>query len=67
MDYNDFSAPVVFGTGANIVECVDITINDDSLMEPMEEFTVSITRGPGTDSRVQLGPPSSITIIIIGL
>ena len=67
MDYMAINESVTFPMGAGVVLCVNVDINDDTALEPTEDFTVGISAPPGTDPRVQLGPPARITVVIIGL
>ena len=48
--------------------CVNITIVDDTENEPVEEFTVSLDRTPGLNSRIILDPTDGeITLLDEGM
>ena len=54
---------LTFSPGGDTTECVDVTINDDSRTESLEEtFPFSLVQ---RDSQATLGEPNSGTITII--
>ena len=63
MDYGALSTTVMFGA-CQTQECVDITIEDDVVLENVESFFVNLSRSPGLDSRITLNPTRAEVQII---
>ena len=62
MDYIGLSMILTFDA-CDIRECVNITIVNDLVDEPVEEFDVTLERTPGLDSRISLRPVDARVII----
>ena len=60
MDYTPANGEFTFSPSASLWQCVNITIEDDSVSEPVETFSVSISTSVG---RVVLEP--NITVVEI--
>ena len=62
MDYIRLSRILSFAA-CETRQCVDITIVDDLVNEPVEEFDVTLERTLGLDSRISLDPVDARVLI----
>ena len=64
-DFNSTTQAVTFEPSSNSStrKCISISINEDTTVEEIEEFTVNISRTGGLDPRVQLGLTSATVSI----
>ena len=54
----------VFITGDNRQACIDVQINDDTLLEELEFFSVQVVPGPGgLSAQIQLDPVLTFVVI----
>ena len=63
MDYGSVSMIVWFAT-CHRRECVNITIENDGVAEPLESFFVTLKRTPDIDGRITLDPVDGEIMII---
>ena len=64
-DYTEPGNPVRFPRCA-MQHCVEITITDDNVLEPLESFTVSLRRSRSFGNKIRLEPDGTeIEIVII--
>ena len=63
MDYGSVSMIVWFAT-CQRRECVNITIENDGVAEPLESFFVTLKRTPDIDGRITLDPVDGEIVII---
>ena len=62
MDYETVSQVVNFAA-CETRQCVNVTIVDDFVDEPIESFTVTLERTPGLDVRITLDPVDGVVEI----
>ena len=62
MDYIELSRILTF-PACETKQCVNITIVDDSVEEPVEEFDVTLEGTIGLDSRIRLNPVDARVLI----
>ena len=62
MDYIAFSMDLSFAA-CETRQCVNITIVDDSVEEPVEEFDVTLERTMGLNPRIRLRPVDARVVI----
>ena len=62
MDYIGFSRNLSFAA-CETRQCVNITIVDDLVIEPVEKFDVSLERNIDLDTRISLQPVGARVII----
>ena len=55
MDFIGFSSILNFAA-CETRQCVNVTIVDDSVNEPVEEFDITLQRTLGLDTRISLEP-----------
>ena len=62
MDYEAVSQVVNFAA-CETRQCVNVTIVDDFVDEPIESFSVTLERTPGLDMRIRLDPVDGVVEI----
>ena len=62
-DYESVDTVLTFGTNS-AESCVDINIADDSVVEQLELFIVTLERPPDLDDRVSLSLTQGVIVII---
>ena len=62
MDYIELSRILTFAA-CDTRQCVNITIVDDSVNEPVEEFDVTLEGTRGLDPRISLNPVDARVVI----
>ncbi|CAI8013544.1 hypothetical protein GBAR_LOCUS8570 [Geodia barretti] len=63
MDYGAIDVILMFDT-CETRKCVNVTITDDLVDEPLEFFTYTLTRTPSLDPRIELNPTNGRVEII---
>ena len=54
MDFDHTSHTLMFGACKNTLQCTEIVIVDDTIVELSESFSVTLERTAGLDSRITL-------------